>query len=157
VKTTFNVLLVVTAVLAGAASGEDLVKPVDPAPVELLWISDDPECPIGTTEPPWGSEESEPFRFVPGTGITEPVLKSRSSLDSEKFRQCTGTIQGPQIMELVVNRSGSVEAVLLLRGDHNCWIDELVRYYRSFEFEPATRADQPVCITYIITMRIGLQ
>lgn len=156
-KKTLNVLLVASLVFSGAAFCEDLDKSADLIPVELLWISDDPECPIGTAEPPWGSEESEPFRFVPGAGITEPVLKSKGPLNNEKFRECSGTIQGPQIMELLVNRTGSVEAVLLVRGDHNCWLNELVTYYRSFEFEPATRAGQPVCITYIITMRINLQ
>jgi hypothetical protein len=155
---TFPVAVLV--IFASAAYCEDSrsQSPVDPRPpVEVLWLSENPECPIESMPPPWGSEDEEPFTFKAGGNVTEPILKSKGPLDKEKYRECTGTVQSMPVMELVINRSGSVEAILLVRGEKNCWLDELVKYYRTWLFEPATKDGMPVCILFIITIRVGLQ
>ncbi len=155
---TFQVTILVIVACPGFCEDSRSRLPVDPRPpAEVLWLSENPECPIEGVPPPWGSEDEEPYTFNVGGNIIEPILKSKGPLDSEKYRECTGTVQVMPVLELVINRTGSVEAILLVRGEKNCWLDELVKHYQTWSFQPATKDGVPVCVLYIITIRVGLQ
>ena len=126
-------------------------------PPEVIWVAETTVCPVAGIEKSWGLDDREPYAFKPGGRITEPVKKSAGALDTEKYRECMGLRQGLHVIELLINRQGSVEAIALRRGEKNCWLDELVRHYRSWDFSPATLDGVPVCVTYTITLRVGLQ
>jgi len=129
----------------------------EPKVSQALWIAEELECPIDHEGPPWGFEDREPYTFKVGGVISEPIRISSGTLANEKFRECSGTVQVMPVIELVINRSGMVEAVALVKGERNCWLDELVRYYRTWEFEPAEKEDTPVCSNLIVSIRVGLQ
>ena len=153
-----TLIMSISVMVAHPGFCQDSTSEQDRRPsAEVLWISETTECPIKDLPPPWGSEDREPFTYKAGGDITEATLKSKRPLDAEKCRDRTGTVQVMPVMELVIGRTGSVDAILLIRGEKNCWLDELTKYYRTWKFEPATKDGVPVCVTYIVTIRVGLQ
>ncbi len=145
--------LALFGIAAGAGSQE---RPPESPPI-AVWTADDPKCPVPDTNNPHGFPDREPYRFKPHGNIVEPRIIECSDLDNERYRECTGTNQTRDVYELLIARNGNVERVATLRRTPDCWTEEVARYFRTCEFEPATIDGSPVCIVYVMTLSVGLQ
>ena len=142
--------------LGFAASAVSQERPAGSPPI-AVWTADEPKCPLPDTNKPHGFSDREPYRFKPHGRIVEPRFIECGDLNNELYRECTGTNQMRDVYELLINSDGKVERVASFRRNPDCWTEEVFRYFRTCKFEPATLDGRPICVTYVVTLSVGLQ
>jgi len=106
--------------------------------------------------PPPSPAPREPFRFVVGGTITEPVkIGGPSPIYPDAAKRAR--IQGVVVLEAVIGTDGSVHDLKALRplplGLTEAAEDAVTRW----RYQPATLEGEPVAVKYIITVRFNLQ
>ena len=117
----------------------------------LQWQSEHPTCfELGL--PVEAQIESVP-KFVVGGKMTEPQRIEGENLKTEHFEGIELST-GIPVVELVINKKGRVECVVSLRTTTPEFDKRLSKLISTWIFEPATVNENPICIRYILTLRI---
>jgi hypothetical protein len=151
-----HVLVSIFLVLLGFSVSAASQERPSGSPSKTVWTADEPMCPLPDTNNPHGFSDREPYRFKQYGRIDEPRFVQCGDLNSELYR-CTGTNQMKNVFELLISRDGIVEQITSLRPHPDCWTEEVARYFRTCKFEPATLDGSAICVTYIVSLSVGLQ
>lgn len=104
--------------------------------------------------PPARRAGAQPQRV--GGDVVPPVkLSGATPVYTEEARQ--GRVQGVVILEAIIDESGDVEEVKVLKGLPLGLSETAVLAARDWKFEPATRDGVPVPVFYNLTVRFSLQ
>lgn len=101
-----------------------------------------------------GGTGGGPYR--PGSGITPPALLREVKPDYSDEARRRG-ITGEVLMEIVVERDGTVGDVRVLRGLGFGLDERAVAAVRQWRFAPATRGSQPVDVLVEVAMEFTLR
>ncbi len=125
-------------------SGEELPK-------EILWQTEHPTCfnldlPL---EP-----QLETIRFRVDGEITEPTkISGRNPNTNERFRMSQARAR--PVVEFVVGMDGRVQLVIPARETATESDRIMAVVVSEWEFEPATKRGEPVCVLYLVTSSIS--
>jgi TonB family protein len=101
-----------------------------------------------------GGTGGGPFR--PGSGITPPRLLKEVKGDYTEEARRAG-IAGDVLLEIVVNRDGSVGEVRVLQGLRGGLNERAIQAVRQWRFAPATRKGVPVDVVVEVAMAFSLR
>jgi hypothetical protein len=82
-----------------------------------------------------------------------PVKISGEEPGFEEY-DATGETPTFMIFETVINKGGAVELVASLRPRFPKTEELVARHLREWRFEPAAGPDGPVCVRYVLSVRI---
>lgn len=125
-------------------------------PQEDLDFVPDQDLVMGIPEAPPPPEPEGPVRFVVGGNITEPV---KISAPAPRYPEAArrARIQGAVILELTIDKRGTVKSAKVLRGLPLGCTDAAVEAVNKWRFKPSTLNGKPVEVIYVLTVRFSLQ
>ena len=104
--------------------------------------------------PAIGVGESEPIRITMGMTKPEPIHKVQPRYTENARR---AGVQGPVILEAVIDEQGRVTDVRILRGLPMGLDREAVNAVQQWKFTPAMMANQPVKVYFTLTVNFTIQ
>ncbi len=125
-------------------------------PEEDLDFVPDEDLVAAIPEAPPPPEPEGPLRYVVGGNITEPV---KISAPPPRYPEAArrARIQGPVILELIIDKQGNVRSVKVLRGLPLGCTEAAVEAVKKWKFKPATMNGRPVEVIYNLTVMFTLQ
>lgn len=118
---------------------------------QLQWQADKPTC-FDPSLPLSERFDSVP-RMMVGGEMTEPEKIEGENLKTEHF-DGVELRTGIPVLEIVINTDGNVESVLSLRTTTPEFDKRLGEVISTWVFKPASVEGKPICIRYILTLRI---
>jgi protein TonB len=106
--------------------------------------------PVRARPTPTPLPVGEPIRYVPGGPLTRPVRIAGA--DPAHPENVSATITGSVILEVVINRDGTLGEIKVLRGLPLGYTKIAVEAVRSWRFQPATYEGQPVDAIYVLSV-----
>ncbi len=143
------VVLGFTAVVS-AGEAESAQESVASRVPTQVWQAEDVLCPLDPSRD-WGKQLPYPEDKSGQDLLSEPTLVSDWDLPATDLMDPTH--RKPIVLEAIVNPSGRVERIGVLKGNGLAYSAALVETMKEIEFKPATWDGQPICFTYVFVAR----
>ncbi len=131
------------------------IEPVAPEPPPLpaapVFL---PPAPPAPTPPPPPEPSPQPVRVGAGVELPERTIfvEPRYSEMARKVR-----LEGTVILDTVIDRTGQIRDVVVLRGLPMGLTEEAIRAVSQWRFEAPMMAGMPVELAYVVTVRFQLR
>ncbi|MBZ0113527.1 MAG: energy transducer TonB [Thermoanaerobaculia bacterium] len=135
--------------------------PEEPEPIEREEFAETPDLDLPVSdavftipEAPAGMGHGDPLQV--GGDVSAPVkIHSPQPLYSEDAR--VARVEGVVILQTIVNESGDVADVKVLKGLPHGLTESAVTTVAEWKFEPARQAGEPVAVYYMLTVSFSIQ